>query len=333
MKDMKKTFIIGIFAILGLAFVGCGEESIVPSVDTRNEYAQKLEARKDNYKADALIWNWYEKYHSSFVYDFTDEEFHWLWASVFSDTYEQFDLTNEEDREKLDAFTQEIEDGFISKYTDERLSSTLPFRIFLCKKLNPQSSSFSAKDTIATTNGQDAIVVAYEGRSGQPFNQQELSNELSKSFALFFFDKLPKVPVEFIESRTECKFNLVTVPTDGKVEGEFTTTSPISTDKNSFAYKNHKANVCGFIRAYLPTYVQVPTEKVDFADYLAFLTCNSSDHIRKYCQNYWRIAKRSSIFLKYWKENLGEDLIQTHREKFPDEKDPLTERDFMYVER
>lgn len=330
---MKKIFILSIFAFLGLAVVSCGEKDIVPSVDSTNEYAKRLEDRASQSKADAMIWRWYQDYHSAFVYDFSDEEFHWLWASTFTDTYVQFDATDAEDRQKLDDFVQEIQDGFISKYSDERLSSTLPFRIFLCKQLNPESSSFSAKDTIATTNGQDAIIVAYEGRKGGRFSQKDLSNELSKAFALFFFDKLPKLPAEFLESRIECNFNLVTVPADGKVEAEFTSTAPLSSDKNSFTYKNHKANVCGFIRAYLPTYVQVPTEKVDFADYLAFLTCNDAAYIRKYCQNYWRIAKRASIFIKYWQEYMGEDLIASHNEKFPNEPDPLTARDFMYVER
>ncbi len=316
-----------------LLFSACHEEALTPQIDTSNEYAPRLEARKDNSTADALIWQWYEQFHSAFIYDFSDIEFHWLWASTFSDQYIQFDTEDADDRARLDRFAQTIQDGFVSKYSIERLESTLPFRIFMCKQLNPTASSFSDKDTISTTNGQDAIIVAYQGRSGEPYDQQTLSNALSKSFALFFFDKLPKYPTSFVESREACNYSLVTVPTNSAIEGEFTSVKPLSSDKNSAVYKNHKANCCGYIRAYLPTYVQVPTEQVDFADYLAFLTCNDADYIRSYTKNYWRIAKRASIFIKFWKEVMDEDLIKSHNEKFPNEAYPLSISDFTYVEK
>ncbi len=322
-----------LFIFITVALYACSESALTPKVDTANEYEAKLRERATQSDYDAQIWDWYQNYQTAFVYDFTQEEFSWLWSSKFTDSYEQFDLTQPDDVAKLSTFVKAIQHGFITKYSHERLATTLPFRVFLCKKLNPAVGSFSDKDTISTTNGQDAIIVGYENKKGVPYDETTLANALSKSFALFFFNKLPYPPTEFIESRTECNYNLVTIPADPAIEGEFTSTPYLTNDTNSPTYKSHRGYVCGYIRSYLPTYVQVPTEQVDFADYLAFLTCNSAEYIRTYTKNYWRIAKRASIFIKYWKEAMGEDLIESHAQQNPDEKFPLSASDFTYVEK
>jgi hypothetical protein len=328
-NEMKRnTLSILAVALLAAVFVGCSDDELTPKVDTANEYEARLLQRSTETPADSTVYSWYQKYGSAFIYDFTDAEFHWQWASQITDDYVAFDMTDDEDKVKYQDFVKKIDEGFMQCFSDERLKTTLPYRIFLCKRLNPTASSISDKDTIATTNSQDAIIVAYEGVSGQAYSASDIGNSMTKAFALFFYSKLTVAPTEFIESRTECKYSLVTTPADDKVSAEFTTTKHISSDSSTPAYKNHEANVCGYIRGYLFTYVKQPTEEQDFADYFAFLACNSSAYIRKYCQTYWRIAKRATIFMNYWKENMGEDLMETHNQKYPN--DPLTARDFKY---
>ncbi len=326
MRNNTLSFLVAVLSTV--SFFSCSEEELTPKIDTSNEYEARLVERSTKTEGDATVYSWFQKYGTAFVYDFTDEEFHWQWASQITDTYEPFDMTDAEDQAKYQDFIKKIDEGFIHSFTDERLKSTLPFRVFLCKKLNPKASSISDKDTVAMTNSQDAIIVAYEGPSGQPYTASTIGNGMTKAFGLFFYKKLDVEPTEFIESRTECRFSLVTTPTDEKVSAEFTTTKRLSNDSSDPVYKNHNANVCGYIRAYLFTYVKQPTEEQDFADYFAFLTCNDSEYVRKYCRNYWRIAWRATLYMNYWKEYMGEDLMETHNKKYAD--DPLTAKDFSY---
>ncbi len=324
----KHKLSIAVTLLVATILSSCSEEKITPNIDTSNEYEARLMERSTKTEGDATVYSWFQKYGTAFVYDFTDDEFHWQWASQISDAYLPFDMTNAEDQAKYQDFIKKIDEGFIQSFTDERLKTTLPYRVFLCKKLNPNASTISDKDTIAMTNSQDAIIVAYEGPSGQAYSANTIGNGMTKAFGLFFYNKLTVAPTEFLESRTECRFNLVTTPTDEKVSAEFTTTKPLSTNSSDPVYKNHDANVCGYIRGYLFTYVKQPTEEQDFADYFAFITCNSSEYIRKYCKNYWRIAWRATLYMNYWKEYMGEDLMETHNKKFAD--DPLKAKDFYY---
>ena len=95
-----------------------------------------------------------------------------------------------------------------------------------------------------------------------------------------------------------------------------------------FENENHEANVCGYIIAYLPTHVQEPTEAQDYADYLTFLTKRPGSEIRQITNFYWRVAYRATLFMEFYKEAFGEDLIAIQNAAFPDDK--VTLEDFNY---
>ena len=83
----------------------------------------------------------------------------------------------------------------------------------------------------------------------------------------------------------------MTTPDDPKIEEELKI-------KPDFTNSYHDANVCGFVKAYLPTRVKEPTEKEDFTDYLWFITQNKGSWIRQRTQFYKRLAQRGSYFIE-----------------------------------
>jgi hypothetical protein len=124
-----------------------------------------------------------------------------------------------------------------------------------------------------------------------------------------------------LETRPTLTASLVTVPKDAQMKADLKV-------KPDFENLYHEANVCGYILAYLPSRVQAPTEAQDYADYLTFLTKRPGSEIRQITNFYWRVAYRATLFMEFYKEAFGEDLIAIQNAAFPDDK--VTLEDFNY---
>lgn len=320
---MKK---FAIYALLSgaLLFSGCAtEDDITPNVDTTPEYEELLKVTESSSDADKKIYEWYQKYNTAFLYKFDDNDFSWLWTSKFDRAYVKFDPTSEEDMAMLDKQLNYIQTKLLDLYDEDFLRNSLPYKVFLTKELRNTanaSSTSSSSWVVSLSNNQDAMAVGYLQKTGKPFTASKFETELGSVFGSFFYGKLPK-PTKFVESRTQVKYNLVTTPVDPQVEADF----EIEPD---FANIYHKANVCGYIIGYTMTYVQAPTEAQDYADYLTFLTKRPGSEIRQITNFYWRVAYRATLFMEFYKEAFGEDLIAIQNAAFPDDK--VTLEDFNY---
>ena len=216
-----------------------------------------------------------------------------------------------------------IKTKLLDLYDEETLRTSLPYKVFLVKELrnsaNP-TSSLSSTWVLAVSNGQDAMAISYLKKTS-PFTASNFETELGTVFGGFFFDKMPIKPTKFLETRPNLLANLVTLPRDPQMDADL----DIEPD---FDNKYHEANVCGYIIGYTMTYVMAPTEAQDYADYLTFLTKNPGSEIRKITNFYWRVAYRSTLFMKFYQEAFGEDLIAKQNAAFPDDK--VTLEDFNY---
>ena len=320
---MKK---FAIYTLLSgaLLFGGCAtEDDITPNIDTTPEYEELLKVTDESSEIDKTIYEWYQKYNTAFLYKFDDKDFSWLWTSKFNRAYTKFDPSSEEDMAMLEKQLNYIQTKLLDAYDEEVLKSSLPYKVFLVKELrstaNP-TSSLSSTWVLAVSNGQDAMAIGYLKKTS-PFTASNFETELGSVFGGFFFAKLPIKPTKFMETRPKLLANLVTIPQDAQMDADLDI-------KPDFANENHEANVCGYIIGYLPTHVQAPTEAQDYADYLTFLTKKPGSEIRKITNFYWRVAYRATLFLDFYKEAFGEDLIATQNAAFPDDK--VTLEDFNY---
>ena len=208
-------------------------------------------------------------------------------------------------------------------YDEETLKNSLPYKVFLVKELRSTAnatSSLSSTWVLAASNGQDAMMIGYLKKTS-PFTAANFEAELGSVFGGFFFAKMPVKPTKFMETRPALTAKLVTLPKDAQMKEDL----KIEPD---FENENHDANVCGYIIGYLPTHVQEPTEAQDYADYLTFLTKRSGSEIRQITNFYWRVAYRATLFMEFYKEAFGEDLIAIQNAAFPDDK--VTMEDFNY---
>lgn len=319
---MKKLVYIGWIVLVGV-FAACSEEDIVPTVDTTPEYAAQLKANAGKSQADSMIYQWYKKFGMAVLYDFSDADITWLWAGKFRNSYSKFDLYNAEDVENLHQLVSYIEEGFLKLYDEDFLKENLPYKMFLVKELHKTSNAES--DLIAaTSNGQEAFIIGCERRKGKPFFKSQYEKELGNIFGTYFYDNLPAKPEKFLSSRVECKFRLVTWPVDKSIADEMKT-------KPDWKNDQHSANVCGYVKGYGSTGVFQPTEAQDYTDFLTFITKNKGSYIRQHTSYYWRLAKRSVLFIKFFKEVQKRDLIAEQNAHFPDDQVKLS--DFDYKEK
>lgn len=320
---MKK---LALYTLLSgaLLFSGCAtEEDITPNIDTTPEYEELLKVTESSSEIDKTIYEWYQKYNTAFLYKFEDNDFSWLWTSKFNRTYVKFDPSNEEDMAMLEKQLNYIKTKLLDMYDEETLKNALPYKVFLVKELRSTAnatSSLSSTWVLAVSNGQDAMMIGYLKKTS-PFTASNFETELGSVFGGFFFNKMPIKPTKFMETRPALTAKLVTLPKDAQMKADL----KIEPD---FENENHDANVCGYIIGYLPTHVQEPTEAQDYADYLTFLTKRPGSEIRKITNFYWRVAYRATLFMEFYKEAFGEDLIATQNAAFPDDK--VTLEDFNY---
>lgn len=317
---MKK-IMFSTVVLMALMLMSCGEEELVPSVDTSNEYEQYILANKDRSKADSTIYEWYKKYNTYFIYSFRARDIEWQWAGKMMLQYTPYDPERERDLEVLLRHLDLIKQSFLEKYEEGFLRQAMPYKIFLIKDL--QGWGITALDWVyyaALTNNQDAMMLSYLQSNGRAYSATAMESEIGSVFGSFFYDKLDVKPVKFINSRVKVKYNLVTTPEDPKIEEELSV-------RPSFTNSYHHANVCGFVKAYLPTHVKEPTEVQDFTDYLWFITQNKGSWIRQRTQFYKRLARRGQYFIEFYKEHLNQDLIAQQNEKYPD--DPVRIEDFV----
>lgn len=320
---MKK---LALYTLLSgaLLFSGCAtEEDITPNIDTTPEYEELLKVTESSSEIDKTIYEWYQKYNTAFLYKFEDNDFSWLWTSKFNRTYVKFDPSNEEDMAMLEKQLNYIKTKLLDMYDEETLKNALPYKVFLVKELRSTAnatSSLSSTWVLAVSNGQDAMMIGYLKKTS-PFTASNFETELGSVFGGFFFNKMPIKPTKFMETRPVLTAKLVTLPKDAQMKADLKV-------KPDFENENHDANVCGYIIGYLPTHVQEPTEAQDYADYLTFLTKRPGSEIRKITNFYWRVAYRATLFMEFYKEAFGEDLIATQNAAFPDDK--VTLEDFNY---
>lgn len=320
---MKK---LALYTLLSgaLLFSGCAtEEDITPNIDTTPEYEELLKVTESSSEIDKTIYEWYQKYNTAFLYKFEDNDFSWLWTSKFNRTYVKFDPSNEEDMAMLEKQLNYIKTKLLDMYDEETLKNALPYKVFLVKELRSTANATSSSSStwvLAVSNGQDAMMIGYLKKTS-PFTASNFETELGSVFGGFFFNKMPIKPTKFMETRPALTAKLVTLPKDAQMKADL----KIEPD---FENENHDANVCGYIIGYLPTHVQEPTEAQDYADYLTFLTKRPGSEIRKITNFYWRVAYRATLFMEFYKEAFGEDLIATQNAAFPDDK--VTLEDFNY---
>ena len=320
---MKK---LALYTLLSgaLLFSGCAtEEDITPNIDTTPEYEELLKVTESSSEIDKTIYEWYQKYNTAFLYKFEDNDFSWLWTSKFNRTYVKFDPSNEEDMAMLEKQLNYIKTKLLDMYDEETLKNALPYKVFLVKELRSTANATSSSSStwvLAVSNGQDAMMIGYLKKTS-PFSASNFETELGSVFGGFFFNKMPIKPTKFMETRPVLIAKLVTLPKDAQMKADLKV-------KPDFENENHDANVCGYIIGYLPTHVQEPTEAQDYADYLTFLTKRPGSEIRKITNFYWRVAYRATLFMEFYKEAFGEDLIATQNAAFPDDK--VTLEDFNY---
>jgi hypothetical protein len=216
-----------------------------------------------------------------------------------------------------------IQTKLLDMYDEETLKNSLPYKVFLVKELRSTANATSSSAStwvLAASNGQDAMMIGYLKKTS-PFTASNFEAELGSVFGGFFFAKMPVKPTKFMETRPTLTAKLVTMPKDAQMKADLKI-------KPDFENENHEANVCGYIIAYLPTHVQEPTEAQDYADYLTFLTKRPGSEIRQITNFYWRVAYRATLFMEFYKEAFGEDLIAIQNAAFPDDK--VTLEDFNY---
>jgi len=246
-----------------------------------------------------------------------------LWTSKFNRTYVKFDPSNEEDMAMLDKQLNYIQTKLLDMYDEDVLKNSLPYKVFLVKELRSTANATSSSSStwvLAVSNGQDAMMIGYLKKTS-PFTASNFETELGSVFGGFFFNKMPIKPTKFMETRPALTAKLVTLPKDAQMKADLKI-------KPDFDNIYHDANVCGYIIGYTMTYVMEPTEAQDYSDYLTFLTKKPGSEIRKITNFYWRVAYRATLFMEFYKEAFGEDLIAKQNAAFPDDK--VTLEDFNY---
>lgn len=327
---MKKRFLYTLLGIWGLLLGSCSEESITPQINVEPEYNHLLNLTENSIHADTVICEWYKKYNCAVLYNYKKEDFQWLWASKLSNYNTKFDISVKEDSIALEKVVDYIQTKLFSYYNDEFLATNLSYKIFICKELH-ESGSITSNFTNVITNFQDAMILGYlKDSKGGAYSATNFETNLGTVFMQLFFDKLPQKPTKFLECLVPLQIaSMVTMPKDPAIKEE-QKVYPDFVDKESVTGRQqHCANVIGFIKTKGP--LGPPSQGQDYADYLAFITKNPGSYIRQMTQYYWRIAKRGTLFLEFYRDVNHEDLIATQNANFPNDK--VTLEDFHYTEK
>lgn len=94
-----------------------------------------------NSAADQTIMQYYEKYGSYFLYEFTDKDFEWSLvntSTVGDDTY-RYDAI---DPAKVPNLLTAIQKGWLDFYTDDFLKKALPYRVLLAEDVQIRERTF-----------------------------------------------------------------------------------------------------------------------------------------------------------------------------------------------
>lgn len=301
-------------------FFACSEDDLTPQVDVTPEYEEQLKENASKSETDAKLYEWYQKYNTAFLYDFTEADFRWMWSSEYTKAYVAFDKDSEEDMALLADFVVKIEEQFLANYDEEFLQKNLPYKIFLVRDLW-NSISTSGTRQVALSNELNAMVFGCMTSATSAFSASKVNSETTSVFATFWYDKIEIKPEKFIAAQPVLKYSLLSWPVDPEVEADLAV-------KPDWDNEYHRANVCGYIRSYDMTGVKEPSDAQDYADYLNFLSHSTRTEIYKITSFYWRVAWRATLFMEYYLEVYGEDLIATQNANCPD--DPVTMADFAY---
>ena len=340
---MKRKILYTLLGCTGMFLAACNDDDIKPSIDISPEYESVLELTPNSIHADTLIKGWYDEYGCAVLYKFEKKDFGWLWTDQLNYYYELCDVTKQEDSVAVENMVRYIGNLIASK-DEEELVSTLPYKIFLTKELHDGDEK-SDDYVNLLYNGQNAIMLGYLSSETESFDEATFGTNLNATYTTLIYNALTPKPTEFIASRETCgNTGLIILPDNDAVESEPEWEPEVYPDfiprddtgeVSTYDTYYHKANVLGYITSYgaspgtAPMYI--PDEAQDYADYLSFITGQPGSYIRPRTQYYWRIAKRATLLIEYYREYQGEDLIATQNANFPD--DPVTMEDFAYEER
>ena len=94
-----------------------------------------------NAEADQTIVSLFQKYHSYFLYDFTETDFQWsqVNTNTVGDAAYRYDPIAPE---KVSKLLEAIQKGWLDFYTDDFLKKALPYRVLLAENVQIQERTF-----------------------------------------------------------------------------------------------------------------------------------------------------------------------------------------------
>jgi|GEM_PF-3919606 lipoprotein len=258
--------VICIFAVQA-----CSEDSITPELDF--DVNPELSTSTS---LDKKISDFYQKYDTYIVYNYSKEDINWNWDSYRHYVYSF--PANAEYAEKLLDF---IETKFLSGFADDILKKYLPYRIYLADTLWETSNKKTQRYALEGVN-----YFVFGGASEKNFpaekNQRAAVQEWHECFASSLIAKTTETPEKFWSVSTYLR---EAIRTDQEMY------------ERGYVWRNR---------------ILPPTKEEDFFKWVAWFGGTTKEGAMELCNQYPLMKKKYEYLVEYYKETFDIDLEGIH---------------------
>lgn len=301
---MKNIFYILLFLACFGGMTACSEDDIVPNADLgQPEYNLP---KGEPGSVDEMIWQIHEKYGSYILYSFEEKDLTRVWTSSWSKWYAPANLSN--DKAYVRKMVEALQTSVFNKFEEKFIRDNFPYKVLLVDSLCDRYEYSKSKLVNLLSNGQNAIAISNVGVAMDSWGEKEwnsFSVELNNAFTLFYYSALPKKPLEFIASR----WTKITFPILKDPEG---------IDDNY----NYSCWNVGYIAGSMGSTYMRPSEDLDFADFVAFLTGTPGSEIIRRFNRFPVLKDRALLLYPYLVNDVKMDVVATQNGNCPEDKLP-----------
>lgn len=290
-----------------LFFAACSEDNL--SVDPElNKPIYKIKDGPSE-PLNALVKEYYDRYGSYVLYDYTDQDIRWTWTSHWLHWYAPMKTGDEKYAVKLLTYLKE---NIYERFTDEFVHRNLAYSIFMADSVC-SSVSFDKDNLINVSERQNGIILANAGAQQDDFTEDKwgaIRNDVETVFINGFYNAAPSKPSQFNSLRDQ---NLI-IPDKGS--------DPLGV----YTSQRYNCYMNGWIKGRKPNFstpetLLQPKVEQDFADYILFLIQTPAAEIKNVMTRFPRVRERVMALVPFLRNILELDVIATQNINCP--ADPM----------
>jgi hypothetical protein len=306
-KIMIKKLLYAAYALMVIfSMSACSDDSVSPD-DSLTE--TRYDAEKDSTAGSVgeAINNFYNKYGSKILYNFSSTELAFGWSSVYPKWYAPVKAGNDANIIKLIKY---LEDKVCTQYPTDFIKKYLPFRIFLVDSIcdNKTYNAYDLKDILELkTHG---VVISHVGSALESYSDADwdvIGNGMITAIMDAIYSKT-SVPTAFTDLRPSTFLWIESDP-----QGEF----------SDFDYTVYSNNLVNGSKEGLDWGLIIrPSDAGDLGYYISFVTTTPKAKMDKIFARFPKVRTRAQLIATFIKEQLEMDPVAMQNASCPSDPVP-----------